>query len=876
MKKIKIHIVPHAHWDKEWYFTKQDSDLLLRGNLNKLNNIIKTNKAFKNFTYDGQSSIIDDYKILEGDEKELIKNLKDKKIILGPWYSQPDLFNTTSEAIVRNLLIGTNMAEKFGSSMKNAYVPDSFGQSSQMPQIYKLCELNEMIYWRGITKEKMSNSVLHYWEGLDGTKIKSYNFLKGYWIMGSFFPYLELSKENAEHYAKKFHKDFKNTLEELKKYNPFSPKDLLLPLGGDQAPVNEYIDFFLAELNKIDNVHEWYWSSYDEYFETIKDINDLPNYKGELKSPQNSRIHKTIGSQRVDIKQLSKEVDNLIFEKLEPLAVYYNSIGGTYPQEIINKSLKNALTSHAHDSLGGCNTDSTNQDVIIRLNWAKQWVESQITKIFKSILNHNNINNALIFNPNPKKTITDLEMTVFTKNQNFKIMEKEIELEKIILSQEFINPNLEINTGTNGESKEAIDGYWKTKINLQEINFEGLQCKKILIQEIDKKQSEVPVWKKQNQFENAKWKVEINKNGTINLFDKKRNIYFKNQLTLEAQRDMGDSYDFSPETEENLIINKLISSSSRIQEFKNCSRIIIENNYAILNGIEQKVEINIFVKENDFINFKLKFDNKNENIKWRALFDSQISNSKYSYANQAFGTEKRPVLLEENKFWKEKGWNEKPVEIETNESFVYLKNSEYKFGVITKGTNEYQIIGDNFQNLALTLFRSVSLLGRNNLLWRPGRASGTSDYLIPTEDSKLLKEIILEFDLFIVPTERSIWNLAQSRIAKPIYYQKQNLNLYFNRFERFLISDLEFIKKIQTDNLFTVKNENLIVKSIKKHETKNEFLVRIFNSSKKEETLSYEGKWKIREEVNLLERDNKKINLDFKGYEIKTFTIDRG
>ncbi|WP_338972793.1 glycosyl hydrolase-related protein [Spiroplasma endosymbiont of Panorpa germanica] len=875
MKKNKIHIVPHAHWDKEWYFTKQDSDLLLKGNLEKLNNLAKTNSNFKSFAYDGQSSIIDDFQILGGDCEELNKNIRSQKIIIGPWYSQPDLFNTTSEAIVRNLLIGTNMAETLGHSMKNAYVPDSFGQSSQMPQIYKLAELDNMIYWRGITKEKMSNSVLHYWEGLDGTKIKAYNLLKGYWIMGSFFPYLELNAKNAASYAKTFLKNFEATLNELKKFNPNSPEHLLLPLGGDQAPVNEYIDVFLEELNKIDPVNEWYWSEYDEYFKTIKDIVDIPTYKGELKSPQNSRIHKTIGSQRMDIKILAKEVDNLIYDQLEPLSVYFNSIGGSYPSDLINKTIKHTLTSHAHDSLGGCNTDETNRDVISRLQWAKQFSMSQITKIFKAIMSGSENNEILVFNPYPKARVSDLKMTVFTKSPSFEIYDEKEMIEKIITDSNFINPNLEINLGTNGESQDALGGYWKTEIILKGLNFSGMQVKKLILKENSKNIKKI-VAKKVNQWENSKWKINVNSDGVLNILDKERNIDFTNQLIFEAQRDMGDSYDFSPETIDNIIISKIESSKTAIKNFDSHCEIVIENIYSITKGKKQKIVTKILVSDKSQINFKVSIDNKNPNIKWRANFNSSILNSKYSYASQAFGTEQRPVQLKENDFWEKEGWNEKPVEIETNENFVYLKNDKYKFGLITLGTNEYQITGNNFENISLTLFRSVSLLGRNNLLWRPGRASGTSDYLITTEESKLLKEINVEFDLFIVDSEKSAWNIAQNTISKPIYYQKQNLNLYFNRFERFLIADLEYGLKLELENLFTVENDNLVIKAIKKHESKDCYILRIFNSSDANEKIKATGKFKIIEEVNLLERKNKVAELNFKPYEIKTFIIDRG
>jgi len=45
--------------------------------------------------------------------------------------------------------------------------------------------------------------------------------------------------------------------------------------------------------------------------------------------------------------------------------------------------------------------------------------------------------------------------------------------------------------------------------------------------------------------------------------------------------------------------------------------------------------------------------------------------------------------------------------------------------------------------LALTLFRSVGLLGRDDLLWRPGRASGINNKVVETPDAQLLKPMVL-------------------------------------------------------------------------------------------------------------------------------------
>ncbi|WP_338969997.1 hypothetical protein [Spiroplasma endosymbiont of Labia minor] len=98
MKKYKIYMVPHAHWDKEWYFTKELSDVYLIDNMKNIIEANKQNKDESSFVWDGQYSIVDDYlHYFPEDKNELKKLISNKKLIIGPWYSQTDTFNATGE-----------------------------------------------------------------------------------------------------------------------------------------------------------------------------------------------------------------------------------------------------------------------------------------------------------------------------------------------------------------------------------------------------------------------------------------------------------------------------------------------------------------------------------------------------------------------------------------------------------------------------------------------------------------------------------------------------------------------------------------------------------------------------------------------------------
>lgn len=119
MKKI-VHVVPHSHWDREWYFTTSRSKIYLMNNLKKIIKTLEENDEFLYFVLDGQMSLIDDYlSFCPEDKNRIIKLLENNKLI-GPWYTQTDQLLISGESIVRNLLYGINKSNEFGKYMNVA------------------------------------------------------------------------------------------------------------------------------------------------------------------------------------------------------------------------------------------------------------------------------------------------------------------------------------------------------------------------------------------------------------------------------------------------------------------------------------------------------------------------------------------------------------------------------------------------------------------------------------------------------------------------------------------------------------------------------------------------------------------------------------
>lgn len=117
----KVHVIPHTHWDREWYFTQQDSDVLATYNFTKVIETLENQASYTCYHLDGQSAIVEDYlKVLPHMRERMGKLVADKRLFIGPWYTQTDTYNVAGESIIRNLKYGMHIAEQLGHSMQVA------------------------------------------------------------------------------------------------------------------------------------------------------------------------------------------------------------------------------------------------------------------------------------------------------------------------------------------------------------------------------------------------------------------------------------------------------------------------------------------------------------------------------------------------------------------------------------------------------------------------------------------------------------------------------------------------------------------------------------------------------------------------------------
>ena len=130
-------VVPHTHWDREWYRPLEHFRLMLGGTVDAVLDTLERDAGFPSFTLDGQAIVLEDYlEVRPENETRLRALMAAGRIEIGPSYMLPDEFLVGAEPLVRNLLIGRAVCERFGGRPSGAgYLPDSFGHPLQLPQI---------------------------------------------------------------------------------------------------------------------------------------------------------------------------------------------------------------------------------------------------------------------------------------------------------------------------------------------------------------------------------------------------------------------------------------------------------------------------------------------------------------------------------------------------------------------------------------------------------------------------------------------------------------------------------------------------------------------------------------------------------------------
>src|SRR5664280_1388471 len=347
----RIAVVPHTHWDREWYDPFQTFRLKLVRLVDGLLELMERDSSYSHFLLDGQVAVIDDYLEIRPENEERLRALTVAgRISVGPWYILMDEFLVSGETIVRNLQTGLRRAGAFGGAMNVGYLPDMFGHVAQMPQLLAAAGFEDAVVWRGVPSA-VDRSAFR-WRSPDGSSVRAEYLVAGYGNGAA------LPKD-----AKALMRRLRAQVEEFGSFLAAGDPVLLMN-GSDHLLPQPWLGPVVAEANQIQDEFELAITSLPGYLEGATRDN-MPEWRGELRSGWRSNVLMGVASNRVDVKQAASRAERALEQMAEPLSALFLP-AEAWPAPFLDLAWKLVIRNSAHDSICACSADDVVDAVLHR------------------------------------------------------------------------------------------------------------------------------------------------------------------------------------------------------------------------------------------------------------------------------------------------------------------------------------------------------------------------------------------------------------------------------------------------------------------------------------------------------------------------------
>ncbi len=748
----KVYVISHTHWDREWYNNFQSFRTRLVYMMDELIDHMEKDPAYRFFTLDGQTIVLDDYLEIRPENSGRLKELiQSGKIAIGPWYVMPDEFLVSGESLIRNLLKGIRQARSWGvEPMKTGYVTDIFGHNSQFPQILRGFGIDNAILFRGFYGDAEPSEFI--WEGTDGSRILGLKMDedRGY---GDFYfalrwPFFDRDFAYEEH--------MEDLLERAKKFIQYkteraTTKLCLVMDGIDHIEIEPQLPWMLNTFNKSDMGVQFIHTNLETYVKDFSEqVSRLKVHKGEQKAlgynGMSNWVPENTLSSRVHLKQNNGHCEVLLEKWAEPLGVITELEGRPYPRGFLSKAWEYLLQNHPHDSICGCSIDQVHKDMIYRFDQSRSISELMIKEQMQFISNHLNPD---LLNGNQAFTVfnssqfviegvieAEIELPVNTdaaitfrelKGTSFRIYDEN--------HQEIPYQLLEIKTNSENIYRpyreigrvDKVDRFLVAfNAKVPSFGYATYTLEKFTIESHGPLEYNAPklvapvrypgtMQVDENCWDNGRIQLKVCSNGTIDLTDKQTGNSYKGLLMIEDEADIGDGWSHVAPCKNETV--RSIGSQATISivfDGRFMARIRMQIGIKVPKSInsggtcrsEEFIEIPVttFIdlkKDDPMIYCNTTVKNSARDHRMRMLFPVGLEAEHY-YTSTPFDLIKRDIRQPDYS-----GYLRKAFEVVPHNGIVAVDDGRNGLAVYSKGLYEVSVRDNKQQTVAMTLFRST-------------------------------------------------------------------------------------------------------------------------------------------------------------------------
>jgi len=808
--KVKNHhfyVCSHTHWDREWYGTFEDFRMRLVEVTDELLDYLEDEPEYRCFNFDGQTVVIRDYlRIRPRRLDDVRKQVAAGRLMVGPWYVLPDEFLVSGESFVRNLRLGHRTAGDLGHVSKVGYLPDCFGQASQIPQILLGFGIDTYIFWRGFSPEDDRPEVIV--EGADGSRVLGYHLHDGYGDL-AFFPHQappdvqptlrdgkgalrwtvrakfltlkHLAERHAEHDRSKVH---------------------LLLNGFDHMRIHKDLPEVLRRAQEECEGWTFHHATVEEFFEALKgERGDWPVVRTPMRDTTRDPnswgfILDGVLSSRIYLKQANQRCQTLLERWVAPFETLKWLEGGRYEQAFLDRAWQLLLLNHPHDSICGCSVDGVHRDMETRSGQCEQ-IGTQLLKRAQAAIAaridtsfaqpHEGI--LVVFNPSLRPSSQLVEARLEMDADNVGVVEPSGGGRLRTVSFSPMAPADEVARSIRGvQLFEAMGG--EVPAGVESIGLEttnephapdelGLVIHNRLVARARFWANDLPplgyrTYRFQfvnrptgangnlvtagNIMENGFLGVAIGCDGSISVADKQSMGRVANLSHFEDEADCGDSYTFAPSPGDSVIQTlgapaqvTLVEDSRAAATFEIRQTLQLPESFDFARRArsDRFASLAILTRVTlgagaRYVKFHTRLRNTVRDHRLRAVFRPMVPLVREAIAAVAEG----PFDVVEWPFAPPHPdpahWVENQPATLPQHSFVDLSDGQWGLAVFNKGLPECEVVRDPGPRIYLTLFRGFGHLSRND---NPARARSAGPEL-PTPEGQCLRELEFEYALY--------------------------------------------------------------------------------------------------------------------------------
>ncbi len=383
------YVVPHTHWDREWYEPFETFRARLVQVIDAVLERFRDDPEYRSFSLDGQTIVLRDYLTVRPEmEEELRRRIAEGRIRIGPWYVLADEFLVSPEALVRNLELGARDGARFGDRLPVLYTPDSFGHVSTLPTLAAGFGLDSIVFERGVGDEGERLRGEFTWEDPSGEhELFTAHLLTTYssaaaighadWeLRDAYDPERARVHARAALYGAGPDTDlsllpewFADSLRRIEggQVAYATGEALLLLNGSDHLFPQRNLPQVVRELNEaFPDVAFEHGDVADYVTHARRSAGPLERHRGEFRGSRYHHVLSGVLSARTYLKQANDAAQTRLEKRTEPLAALAWLHGAPYPRATILHAWATLLENHPHDSICGCSVDAVHDAMITR------------------------------------------------------------------------------------------------------------------------------------------------------------------------------------------------------------------------------------------------------------------------------------------------------------------------------------------------------------------------------------------------------------------------------------------------------------------------------------------------------------------------------